>query len=195
MSTLKIIIASTRPGRVGEPIGSWVARAARAHGGFDAVEVLDLAEIDLPLLDEPNHPRLRRYTKPHTLAWSAAVDSADAFLIVAPEYNFAMTAPLKNALDYLHAEWAHKPVGLVTYGGASGGMRAAEMIKSVLVTLRMVPVSPALSLHKAGDRLVDGTFAPTRADVGTLTAMLDELVDYQEALAPLRARDRLAAAG
>src|SRR4051794_25412902 len=85
MATLKIIIASTRPGRVGLPIGNWVEQAAKAHGGFDRVEVLDLAEINLPFLDEPKHPRLREYVHPHTIAWSEAVDSADAFVIVSPE--------------------------------------------------------------------------------------------------------------
>lgn len=194
MSTLKIIIASTRPGRVGEPVGAWVARAAREHGGFDAVEVLDLAEIGLPMLDEPHHPRLRRYVHEHTRRWSAAIDSADAFIIVAPEYNFAMTAPLKNALDYLHGEWAHKPVGLVTYGGASGGMRAAEMIKTVLTALRMVPVAPGVALHMVATHVVNGEFVPTDANTGALTAMLDELVRYQAALAPLRDGTRAAVA-
>jgi NAD(P)H-dependent FMN reductase len=186
MSTLKIIIASTRPGRLGEPIGAWVTRVAREHGGFDTVEVLDLAEIDLPLMNEPNHPRLRRYVHPHTTAWSTAVDSADAFVIVAPEYNYAMNAPLKNALDYLHAEWAHKPVGLVTYGGASGGMRAAEMIKSVLTVLSMVPVNPAVALHMARTQIVDGEFVPTDQDNERLAAVLDQVVRYAAALAPLR---------
>jgi len=186
MSTLKIIVASTRPGRIGEPIGAWVTRVAREHAGFDAVEVLDLAEIDLPLMNEPNHPRLRRYVHPHTLAWSAAVDSADAFVIVAPEYNYAMNAALKNALDYLSAEWAHKPVGLVTYGGASGGMRAAEMIKSVLTVLSMVPVNPAVALHMARTQIVDGEFVPTDEDNQRLTAVLDQVVRYAAALAPLR---------
>ena len=120
MSTLKVIIASTRPGRLGEPIGTWVAAAAAEAGAFDRVEILDLAEIDLPLMNEPHHPRLRTYVHDHTKRWSQAVDEADAFLIVAPEYNYAITAPMKNALDYLSAEWAFKPVGLVTYGGASG---------------------------------------------------------------------------
>jgi NAD(P)H-dependent FMN reductase len=186
MSTLKVIIASTRPGRIGLPIGTWVARSVAEFGAFDRVEVLDLADIDLPLMNEPHHPRLRQYVHDHTKRWSAAVDEADAFLIVAPEYNFAMTAPLKNALDYLSAEWAFKPVGLVTYGGASGGMRAAEMIKVVLTTLRMVPVSPMLALHWAGKQVVDDEFVPTDANTDTLRAMAAELGRVGSALAGLR---------
>lgn len=186
MSTLKVIIASTRPGRIGLPVGSWVARTAAETGAFDRVEVLDLAEIDLPLLNEPHHPRLRRYVHDHTKRWSSTIDEADAILIVAPEYNYAMTAPLKNALDYLSEEWAFKPVGLVTYGGPSGGMRAAEMIKQVLVALRMVPVAPALALHWAGKQVVDGEFVPTDADTATVTSMAAELARVGSALSVLR---------
>lgn len=187
MSTLKIVIASTRPGRIGLPIGNWVAQAASNHGGFDHVEILDLAKINLPFLDEPNHPRLRQYVHPHTIAWSDAVDSADAFVFVSPEYNFAMTAPLKNALDYLSIEWAYKPVGLVTYGGMSGGMRAAHDIRQVVPVLRMIPVPEAVALPMVFSQIVDGEFVPTDGNVGAANAMFDELVKVESALAPLRA--------
>ena len=123
MPTLQIIIASVRAGRVGLPVAEWFTARARSHGGFE-LDVADLAELALPLMDEPNHPRLRRYTQPHTLEWSARVDAADAFVFVHPEYNYGYTAPLKNALDYLNQEWAYKPVGFVSYGGISAGTRA-----------------------------------------------------------------------
>ncbi len=186
MSTLKIIIASNRPGRIGLPVGNWVAKAADAHGGFDQVEILDLAEIDLPFMNEPNHPRLRQYVHPHTVAWSRAVDSADAFVIVSPEYNFSMTAPLKNALDYLSAEWAYKPVGLVTYGGMSGGMRAAHNIRQVVSVLKMIPVPEAVALPMVFPQIVDGEFVPTDGNVAAAEIMLDEVVKVSSALAPLR---------
>lgn len=186
MTTLKIIIASTRPGRVGLPIGSWVARVATGHGGFDAVEILDLAEINLPFMDEPNHPRLRKYVHPHTIAWSQAIDSADAFLFVSPEYNFSMTAPFKNALDFLSAEWAYKPVGLVTYGGISGGMRAAHNIRQVVSVLKMIPVPEAVALPVVFAQIVDGDFIATDANVAAANLMLDEVVKVGAALAPLR---------
>lgn len=97
---LAIIIASTRPGRAGLPIGQWIYERAVAHGGFD-VELIDLAAINLPFMDEPQHPRLRQYVHQHTKDWSAMIDAADAFLFVTPEYNYGLTAPLKNAIDYL----------------------------------------------------------------------------------------------
>ena len=186
MSTLKIIIASTRPGRIGLPIGTWFAQAAVNHGGFDNVEVLDLAEIDLPFMNEPKHPRLRQYVHPHTIAWSEAVDSADAFVFVSPEYNFSMTAPLKNALDYLSAEWAYKPVGLVTYGGMSGGTRAAHQIRQVVSVLKMIPVPEAVALPMVFPQIVGDEFVPTDGNVAAANLMLDEITKVGAALAPLR---------
>ena len=103
MPNLLIIIASTRPGRAGLPVARWFEPIARAHGAFD-VAVADLAEWNLPFLDEPNHPKLRRYTKEHTRRWSAEVDAADAFVFVMPEYNHGFNAPLKNAIDFIHQE-------------------------------------------------------------------------------------------
>ena len=117
---LLIIIASTRPGRVRLPVGQWVTRQAEAHGGFD-VGGDDLAEIDLPLMDEPNHSRLRQYMRQHTKDWSARVAAADAFVLVMPEYDHGYTAPLKSAIDYLVQEWQYKPGGLVSYGADGGG--------------------------------------------------------------------------
>src|SRR5579884_3827491 len=142
---LMIILASTRPGRVGEPIARWFEQTAREQGSFD-VEFVDLAALNLPFMDEPNHPRFKKYAHQHTKDWSAKVESADAFVFVMPEYNYGITAPLKNAIDYLHQEWQYKPVGFVSYGGVSAGTRAVQMIKQVVTTLKMIPVSEAVSI-------------------------------------------------
>jgi NAD(P)H-dependent FMN reductase len=142
MPNLLIIIASTRPGRAGLPVARWFEPVATAHGTFD-VTVADLAEWNLPFLDEPKHPKLREYTKEHTRRWSAEVDAADAFVFVMPEYNHGFNAPLKNAIDYLHQEWAHKPAGFVSYGGVGAGMRAVQQLKQVLISLNMLPVNDA----------------------------------------------------
>lgn len=186
MATLKVIIASTRPGRVGLPVADWFVRQAVEHSSFDTVEVLDLAEINLPFMDEPAHPRLRRYTQPHTLAWSAAVGSADAFVIVSPEYNFSYPASIKNALDYLSGEWAYKPVGLVTYGGISGGLRAANDLRPVLSVLKMIPVTEAVAIPMVANQVVDGEFLPTDINNSAASGMLDELAKLESVLAPLR---------
>lgn len=182
---LGVIIASTRPGRIGLPIGTWVAEAARAHGGFD-VTVLDLAEIDLPMMDEPHHPRLRQYTKPHTFAWSEAVDAQDAFVFVMPEYNFSFTAPLKNAIDYLTQEWQYKPAALVSYGGISGGLRAAQQFKQVLTTLNMMPIKESMALPFVMNAIENGVYTPSESVSVQAATMFTELQRWTGALQMLR---------
>lgn len=183
---LQVIIASTRPGRVGPVVADWFVRLAEQHGGFD-VAVTDLAELALPLMDEPHHPRLRQYQHQHTRDWSAIVDGADAFVFVMPEYNYTFTAPLKNAIDYLHSEWAYKPVGFVSYGGISGGLRAVQSLKPVVTTLSMFPLPASVALPFVANSIVDGVLEPSELAVGTAKAMLDELVRVGAALKPLRA--------
>jgi NAD(P)H-dependent FMN reductase len=182
-----IVIASTRPGRVGLPIAEWFEAQAVEHGGFE-IEVADLAAIDLPLMNEPKHPRRREYEHGHTKEWSARVEAADAFVFVHPEYNHGITAPLKNALDYLSHEWAYKPLGLVSYGSVSAGTRAAEMIKQVAVYLKLFTVAEAVSIpfvsRQIGD---DGRFEPTELVEKAAPAMLDELARLEAALRSLRA--------
>jgi NAD(P)H-dependent FMN reductase len=183
---LMIVVASTRPGRVGLPVARWFEGEARRHGGFE-VEVADLAEIRLPFMDEPEHPRLRRYRHQHTKAWSARVEAADAFAFVMPEYNYGFTAPLKNAIDYLNQEWRHKPVGLVSYGGVAAGTRAAQMIKQVVTTLKMVPLFEAVSIPFVQQLLgEDGELRANEVMVDAARAMLDELARWESVLRPLR---------
>ncbi len=125
MIRLHVIIGSVRPVRVGLPVGLWVEAQAKADGRFE-VTLVDLAEVNLPFLDEPEMPHLGKYTHEHTKAWSRTIDAADAFIFVMPEYNAGVSPALKNALDFLSAEWKHKAVGLVSYGGISGGQRGGS---------------------------------------------------------------------
>jgi NAD(P)H-dependent FMN reductase len=184
---LLIIIASTRPGRIGLPVANWFVEQATAHGGFD-LELVDLQELDLPLLDEPNHPRLRNYTKEHTHAWSATVDAADAIVFVTAEYNHSYTAALKNAIDYLHHEWRHKPLGFVSYGGVAAGTRAMQALKPVAIALALVPVVAAVNIPFVQQFLTeDGAIVGNEVMIEAAAAMLDELMEMHGALAPLRA--------
>ena len=115
------------------------------------------------------------------------VDAADAIVLVMPEYNYGFTAPLKNAIDYLHQEWAYKPVVLVSYGGVAAGTRAAQMIKLVLTTLKMMPLPEAVSIPFVFNMFDENK--QIRANDSMLSsakAMLDELVRWEAALAPLR---------
>jgi NAD(P)H-dependent FMN reductase len=183
---LRIIIGSTRPGRVGSAVAEWIVRRAQEHGGFD-VRVADLAEINLPMFNEPNHPLLHQYVHQHTKDWSAVVAGSDAFIFVTPEYNNSFNAPLKNAIDYLHREWANKAGGIVSYGGVAAGTRAAQMLKQVLLALRIAVVTDAVNVPFIRDLLDEQErFKPNEVLETSATAMLDELLRWTEALLPLR---------
>ncbi len=186
---LQVIAGSTRPGRAGIAVARWIRDHAEKHGAF-AVELVDLAEVGLPLLDEPHHPRLRRYVHPHTRSWSATIDRADAFVFVIPEYNHGVNAAMKNALDYLAFEWSHKPVGLIGYGGVAGGARAVHSIKPTLSTLNMFPISegvviPTVASHLDGEG-ADRRFTPSAEIEDGATAMLEALAKASASMRRLR---------
>jgi NAD(P)H-dependent FMN reductase len=188
MSRLLIVIASTRPGRVGLTVGRWFEQMAQRDGRFE-VEVVDLAELDLPFLDEPNHPRLRQYVHDHTRRWSATVEAADAIVFVTAEYNYGYPAPLKNAIDYLHHEWRHKPLGYVSYGGIAAGTRSVQQLKQVTQSVGLVSAQTLVNL--AWVATLVGEDGQLRSDEGmeaAATGMLDELVALDEALRVLRGK-------
>jgi len=190
MPVLQVIVASTRPGRVGRCVADWFVKEACKHASFE-VRVADLAEINLPLLDEPYHPSQRDYQHQHTKDWSATVDAADAFVLVMPEYNFSFSAALKNAIDYLFFEWQYKPVGFVSYGNTSGGLRAVQMLKQVVTTLKMFPLNEAVAIQFVGQYVNDqGGFDSNDAMAAAAATVLDELVVMSDALAPVRARQK-----
>jgi NAD(P)H-dependent FMN reductase len=183
---LTVISSSTRPGRVGIHVARWVQGVAEAHGGFES-RLVDLAEVGLPVYDEPRHPRLRQYEHEHTKRWSAIVEASDAFVFVTPEYNHSPSPALLNALDFVLHEWAYKPAGLVSYGGVSGGLRAADAVKLTLSSLKVVPVKEAVVVPFVAERVKDGAFSPNEVQAKAAPAMLDELARWAEALQPLRA--------
>ncbi len=183
---LMIVIASIRQGRVGLSVGRWFEEVARESDKFD-IDLVDLAEIDLPPMTEPNHPRLQRYTFEHTKAWSKRVEAADAFVFVMPEYNFSYTAPLKNAIDYLSKEWGHKPLGFLTYGGVSGGTRAMVALLPALQALRIHPVQPAVNVPFVTQFVNDdGEFGPNDITAKATKGMLKSLEEAAELYRKLR---------
>jgi NAD(P)H-dependent FMN reductase len=183
--TLTVVIGSTRPSRAGLPLAQWFVDRARGHGGFE-IRVVDLAELNLPLFDEPHHPRLRQYVNDHTKRWSAIVEDSDAFVFVTPEYNHSFPASVKNALDYLHLEWQHKPVGFVTYGGVAAGTRALQALKPVVSALKMLPVVESVNVPFFTQFIREGRVEPNEVMTQAADAMLDELVRTEAALRPLR---------
>jgi len=190
MIRIAIIIGSTRPGRNGEAVAKWVYEIAQKRTDAE-FELVDIKDFNLPLLDEPNHPRLQKYTKAHTEAWSATVDSADAVVIVTAEYNYGYPAALKNAIDYLHHEWRYKPVGFVSYGGVAAGTRAVQQLKQVVGAVQMLAVAnsvniPFVTQFLDDDRVIQANDVMVKAAAD----MLDELSVVSAALEPLRSRAR-----
>lgn len=186
MFNLKIIIVSTRPGRKGPALAAWMHERVENNPAFKT-ELLDLAEINLPFFDEPEHPRFQKYQHQHAKSWSAIIDSSDAFIIVTPEYNYGYPAPIKNAIDYLFNEWAYKPVAFVSYGGIAGGTRCVQMLKQVLTALKMVPVTEAVHIPFFTKYINEaGTFLSDEGINKSADAMISELTKWSAALQPMR---------
>ena len=182
---LHTIIGSTRPGRVGPAIAQWFHEHAQKHGKFDA-HLVDLAEFNLPLYDEPHHPMRRQYEKDHTKKWSESVNAADAIVFVTPEYNFSAPPSVVNAIDYLFWEWQYKPMAVVSYGGVSGGLRAAQTLRQHISTLKSMPIPEGVAIPNFFSQLKDGKFAGNELNEQGVAASLNELHKWSEALADLR---------
>lgn len=185
MTRVGIIIGSTRPGRNGEAVASWVHELATRHGGAD-YDVVDLADFDLPQLDEAVPAAMGQYAQPHTRRLADVVRELDAFVFVTPEYNHAMPGVLKTALDFVYAEWNHKAAAFVGYG-ADGGVRAIEQIRQVLAYLKVADVGPQVALSLWTDFVNFTQFQPDPRHEVTLKTMLDELLSWAQALRSVRA--------
>lgn len=186
MYKLKIITSTTRPGRKGPIIAKWIQDVAAAHSQWD-IELIDLAELNLPMMDEPNHPRFRNYQNEYTKRWSIKIDEADAFIFVAAEYNYSYTAPLKNALDYLMQEWANKPAGIVSYGGVSAGTRASNALRAVLTSVNVMPITQAVAIPFFTQFINESNiFVPNEPTTKGANIMLAELLKWATALKPMR---------
>lgn len=185
MTTLMIVVGSVRPGRVGLPVAQWARSLVEADGRFE-VDFVDLVELALPFMDEPAHPSKREYTQAHTIAWSERVDAADAFLFVAPEYNHSYSPALKNAIDFVYHEWHRKPLGFVSYGGASAGTRGVAALDPVITTVGLVKTGTTVDINYIGKLVHDGVFRPEEKHPAVFAKMLEELHRLAGALVPLR---------
>ncbi|GAA3491981.1 NAD(P)H-dependent oxidoreductase [Streptomyces cremeus] len=186
-SRLYVLSASTRPTSYGRPLARWIAERAAARPEFE-VTTVDLGEVALPFLDEPEYPSTGRYAHPHTRAWSETISPADAFVFVLPMYNGGFTAPLKNAIDSLYAEWRDKPVGLVSYSaGPSGGAPAIEMIRPVLNRVGLRPAEPTLSVPGIEGLVEGGSFRAAPEFTAGTDAVLDAVAELALAGAAVRA--------
>jgi NAD(P)H-dependent FMN reductase len=193
MTRIAIITGSTRPRRRAGLVAAWVREVAERHAGSGDVtfEIVDLADFELPLLDEPVPAAIGDYANEHTLRWARVIDGFDGFIFVTPEYNHSYPAALKNAIDYLFAEWGDKAAGFVSYG-LHGGIRAVEHLRAAVSEVKLADVRTCVALSlfadfKITDMTQPGEFAPGDHQEPTLTRMIDEVVAWSAALAPLRA--------
>jgi NAD(P)H-dependent FMN reductase len=192
MIRIGIILGSTRPNRNGAQVAKWVYElASRRHDA--EFELVDLIDYPLPHLDEPLPPSFGQYQNEHTKQWASKIASFDGFVIVTPEYNHGTSGVLKNAIDYLYAEWNNKAVGFVSYG-AVGGARAAEHLRLVAAELQMADVRQQVALSLLTEFENFSVFKPAEYNVTALNTMLDQLVAWTTALAPLRQAPDQAAA-
>ncbi len=187
-----IIIGSTRPGRVGDQVARWVLEQAQTRTDAE-FELVDLVDFALPHLDEAIPPSMGQYTKAHTKAWAEKVDSFDGYIFVTPEYNHSTSGALKNALDFVYAEWTNKAAALVSYGSA-GGTRAAEHLRLILGELQVADVRQQVSFSLMTDFEQYTTFTPAEYHAGMLATQLDQLVPWAAALRSVRGVDLAQAA-
>jgi NAD(P)H-dependent FMN reductase len=192
MLNVGITIGSTRPGRKAEVVARWVYDIA-AKRGDASFEVVDIADFDLPLLDEAVPPSMNQYSKPHTKAWAAKIATFDAFVFVTPEYNHSISGALKNAIDFLFREWNDKAAGFVGYGGV-GGVRAVEQLRLVMGEIKIADVRAQVALSLFTDFENFTTFKPAPQQTAAVNAMLDDLVAWGEALRMMRMQRTKAAA-
>lgn len=184
MLNIAIIVGSTRPGRKSDTVANWVYEIAKKR--TDAVfEVVDIADYNLPLLDEPIPPSQGKYRQPHTKAWAAKVAEFDGYAFVTAEYNHGIPAALKNAIDFVYAEWNNKAAGFVSYGTV-GGARAVEQLRLVMAEMQVADVRAQVMLSLFTDFENFKIFKPDSRHEADLDIMLDQLIAWSGALKSLR---------
>ncbi len=184
MLRIAVIIGSTRPGRNGEAVAHWVYELAQKREDAE-FELVDIKDFNLPLLDEPVPPSQGQYTKEHTRAWAAKIDSFDAYVFVTPEYNHSTSGALKNAIDFLYKEWNNKAAGFVGYGGAMG-TRAVEHLRLVMGELMVADVRAQVGISLYTDFENFSVFKPAAQQEQAVNNMLDQVIAWGGALRVLR---------
>ena len=184
MLNIAIVAGSTRPGRHARIVADWLLGIARERGDAH-FELVDLADHDLPLLDEALPPSAGQYTQPHTRAWAATIERFDGFVFVTPEYNRAPPAALKNAIDFLYAEWHNKAAGFVAYG-SHGGTRAVEHLRLIMGELQIADVRDQVALSLFDDFVDFTVLDPRPLQTRAAHTMLDQVVAWSEAMKDVR---------
>jgi NAD(P)H-dependent FMN reductase len=192
MLKIAIIVGSTRPGRRAVPVAEWVLQNARKRTDA-SFEIVDIKDFDLPLLDEPMPPSMGNYTKAHTKAWSAKIASFDGFIFVTPEYNHSISGALKNAIDFIYAEWNNKAAGFVSYG-STGGARADEHLRGIMAEVQVADVRAHVSMSLYTDFENFTTFKPAATHEAQLATLVDQVITWSAALKTVRQQQAAKAA-
>lgn len=180
MIKIAIIIGSTRPGRNGEAVGKWVYEQSKKYKGAE-FELVDIADYNLPLLDEPYPAMMQKYTKNHTKIWSKKINEFDGYIVVTPEYNHSTSGALKNAIDYLNVEWKDKAAGFVSYGSV-GGARAVEHLRLIFAELRVATVRAQVMFSLFTDFIDMVEFKPDERHQEEAKVLFDQVVSWSNAL-------------
>jgi len=184
MVKIAIILGSTRPGRIGESVAKWALEVASSRKDAE-FELVDIADYNLPLLDEPVPPSLGQYSKDHTKRWAAKIDSFDGFIFVTSEYNHGIPGALKNALDFIFKEWNNKSAGFVSYGSAYGA-RAVESLRLVMGELMIADVRAQVLLSLFTDFENYSVFKPADRHAVALNTVIDQVIAWGNALRAIR---------
>lgn len=179
-----VILGSVREGRTALPVGQWVIEQAAAQAGL-ACELVDLKEWDLPFYPFAKAPAAGDYADPLQIRWAEKIASADGYILIAPEYNHGPPAVLKNALDFVYAEWGRKPVTFVGYGG-NGAARSIEQLTCIARELQMAPLEASVHIMGVWGKVEDGVLTGDAKDLRWLGRLFDELTWWGEALKTAR---------
>lgn len=188
MVKIQIITGSTRPGRNNTQVAEWIYEIAKKRDDID-VELVDIADYNLPILDEPTPPSMGQYTKEHTINWAAKIAEADGYVFVTPEYNHSTSGALKNAIDFLYNEWNNKAAGFVSYGSA-GGTRAVEHLRGIAAETQIATVRAQVMFSLAQDFENYSVLKPNQQHVNSANTLFDQLSEWAGALKTVRQPER-----
>lgn len=187
MTNIKIIVGSTRPNRFGIQPATWIHELSKKHPEAN-FELVDLKEVNLPMFDEATPPIMHQYAQEHTKKWAEVIGNADGFIMVTPEYNHSFPAALKNAIDFVGAEWGYKPVSFVSYGADAGGTRAIEQLRGVVGVLRMYALGEQVTIANYWAQLnEEGKFQPNDQQIEAAEKMLTAIAFWSEKMKAARA--------
>lgn len=183
-----VVLGSIREGRAGDKVSDWVMSETKNRNPEFEYEFLDLKDYPMKSYEESAHPAMLNGKTSDEMAnkWIKKVKDADGFVFVTPEYNHLPSGALKNAIDYAYVEWHKKPIAYVSYGGASGGSRAVEVLRLAAIEQQLVPIRESVVIQFVGHKIENNKLVPDKYMENALNATLDQLEWWTKLLKPAR---------